>query len=307
MRFITFDFETATSALSSACELGISVYEDGQILRTQSWLIRPPNNAYLPFNIKVHGISPSETAHAPDFAEVWEEVMPIVHQQTLFAHNASFDVSVLRACLQQYQLATPTFSYACSVRVCRQIWPELDAYNLKFLCNRFQIPLKHHRAGNDAEATAKLLHLAFEKGKIQHFDTLKNQYRVGFGKVYPGGFEPAHSPKTTGHQLPSKPNAKAQFDPHHPFFGKEFVFSGQFQAFNKTDAAQAIWNLGGTVVPQIRPETHYMVEGMNKKSWLGKKERLADHFTAKGTPLVRLNEKDFLHLLGPIMKEKLGK
>ena len=307
MRFITIDFETATSALSSACELGLSVYEDGQITQTQSWLIRPPENAYLPFNIKVHGISPSDTAYAPDFAEVWEEVMPIVHQQTLFAHNASFDVSVLRACIQHYRQPTPQFTYACSVRVCRQIWPDLDAYNLKFLCNRFQIPLKHHRAGNDAEATARLLHLAFEKEKIQNFETLKNQYRVGFGKVYPGGFEPAHSPKTTGHQMPSKPNAEANFLPTHPFYGKEVVFSGQFQAFNKTAAAQMIWNLGGKVVPQVGPFTHYMIEGMNKKAWLGKKERLADRFSAQGTPLVRLTEEDFLVLLGKVQAEKLSK
>ncbi len=58
MNFIALDFETATPERNSACELGICIVENAEIVETKSWLIKPPSFPYFnPHNINVHGIT----------------------------------------------------------------------------------------------------------------------------------------------------------------------------------------------------------------------------------------------------------
>ena len=72
--FIAIDFETATAKRASICEAGICVVKGGKVVETKSWLVRPEDNRYDYWNIRVHGIQPSETANAPMFPEVWAEI-----------------------------------------------------------------------------------------------------------------------------------------------------------------------------------------------------------------------------------------
>lgn len=297
MRFIAIDFETATSELSSACELGLSISENGIIRETQSWLIRPPDNKYLYFNTRVHGISAKDTANAPNFSNIWDEVYPYLDGSHIFAHNAAFDIQVLRACIQYYKLPVPTFTYACSVIACRRMWPNLDGYNLKYLCQRFQIPLNHHRAGNDSEATARLLNRAFQEHQILNLEQLRRDFRLSFGKLSPSEFIPARAPKIKTERLPTEPDKNARLQPNHPLFGKELVFTGQFQRFTRNDAAQAVWNLGGRVVAQIGPNTDFVVMGQPKRNIPGKKERTAMELIQKGEKLQALTEEAFFQML----------
>ena len=97
MRWAAVDFETATSSRSSACALGVVIVEDGRELHRQAWLIRPPGNRYDVGNVAIHGIRPVDTEDAPDFSRVWSEAMAMIEDRPLVAHNAPFDVGVIRA------------------------------------------------------------------------------------------------------------------------------------------------------------------------------------------------------------------
>ena len=57
INFIAIDFETATSKRTSICEVGICVVRNGEIAEKRSWLVRPEDNFYHYWNIKVHGMS----------------------------------------------------------------------------------------------------------------------------------------------------------------------------------------------------------------------------------------------------------
>ena len=46
MRIVAIDFETANASFSSACAIGISIYEDGEILSNEEYLIKPHNNHF---------------------------------------------------------------------------------------------------------------------------------------------------------------------------------------------------------------------------------------------------------------------
>lgn len=154
---IAIDFETATGKRASICEAGICVVKDGKIVETRSWLVRPEDNAYSYWNIRVHGIHPEDTQDAPEFPEVWAEIMEyLAEAPILVAHNAAFDISCLRKSLEFYNLETPDIGYYCSLRAARRTY-DFGCNSLDYLCEQLDIPEgQHHRAGDDAEMCARL-------------------------------------------------------------------------------------------------------------------------------------------------------
>lgn len=181
MNFIALDFETATHERNSACELGICIVENGQIKETKSWLIKPPSFPYFnQYNIAVHGITPEDVQHAPTFSDVWYEVENLMYGNLMIAHNASFDASVLRSCLDYYGFFKPNLNYLCSIGVAKKAWKDLKSYGLKNLAEQHQIRFNHHRADADAEVCAKISLLSFERLMITNNDEVKDV----FGKKF---------------------------------------------------------------------------------------------------------------------------
>ena len=155
--FIAIDFETATGKRASICEAGICVVKDGKVVETRSWLVRPEDNAYSYWNIQIHGIHPEDTENAPEFPEVWAEILEyLADTPVLVAHNASFDISCIRKSLEFYNLETPDIDYYCTLRAAHHNY-DFGCNSLGYLCELFDIPEgKHHRAGDDAEMCARL-------------------------------------------------------------------------------------------------------------------------------------------------------
>lgn len=157
INFIAIDFETASNAQAAICEAGISIVKGGKVVETRSWLVRPEGNAYNYWNTRVHGITAKDTAHAPEFPQVWDEIMTYLADcPILVAHNAGFDMGCIRRSLAFYGLKTPEITYYCSLRAARKIY-DFECNKLEFLCQKFEIPYgQHHRAGDDAAMCAHL-------------------------------------------------------------------------------------------------------------------------------------------------------
>ena len=124
MDFIAIDFETANSSRSSACALGLVEVKDGRITTEHSWLI-DPQQRFDGMNISIHGITPSMVIGQPTFQDLWPTVEPLLHGQIVVAHNASFDMSVLRYCLDGISLSYPQFQYLCTYLLGKKMLPDL--------------------------------------------------------------------------------------------------------------------------------------------------------------------------------------
>jgi DNA polymerase-3 subunit epsilon len=188
MEFLALDFETATAQPDSPCELGIAVVRDGAVQEVRNWLIKPPQWPYFsPHNIAVHGITPQAVANAPRWVDIWPEVAELLRGHTVVAHNAAFDMNVLRCTLSAHGIPFTPFEYFCSVSMARRVWPGHCSYGLSAMCTFHGIPLQHHRAGNDAAATAALVLRAI--GQRPWFDITQflHNSRVRIGAFYPGG------------------------------------------------------------------------------------------------------------------------
>lgn len=144
--FVAIDFETATSDPNSACAVGLAFVVGLRVVATTHHLIQPPGNRYDQGNIHVHGIYPEDTEHAPDFLTVWQELHPLLAGKALIAHNARFDMSVIKASLAAYgdpyvrQYAD--FKYIDSIAMARDLVP--GRKNLAACAQALAIPLTHH-------------------------------------------------------------------------------------------------------------------------------------------------------------------
>ena len=154
--WVAIDFETATRARDSACAVGIAVVREGAVVDSRSWLIRPPGNEYEYWNVRVHGITPDRTENAPTFAELWPLLRGYLDGAHVLAHNASFDMGVLRALLASGGLEPPEMRYVCTVLLARRAFPELPRHRLDTVCGHCGIELTHHDAASDAAACATI-------------------------------------------------------------------------------------------------------------------------------------------------------
>ena len=152
--FVAIDFETGDHGPDSAVAVGLARVEGFEVVARASVLIRPPRPHIL-FSY-VHGITWPMVREAPPFADAWPRLAPLLAGATaLVSHNAPFDQRVLAACCAAAGLAAPALPFRCTVQMSRRAWG-LKPNDLASVCGRLGVPLKHHDAGSDAEACARV-------------------------------------------------------------------------------------------------------------------------------------------------------
>jgi len=169
MNFVAIDFETANSSRSSVCSLAAVTVENGKITRSAYSLIRPPVMMFDKRNIEVHGINPEDVVNKPTFDQLWDRICPHLENKIVIAHNAAFDISVLRSILKEYSLPIPKMKYACTVQIAKKTWPGEENYKLNSLAQKFQIEFDHHNALHDARTCAKVAILAGREMQVDNF------------------------------------------------------------------------------------------------------------------------------------------
>ena len=157
MNFVAIDFETAHALIP--CEIGVCVVRDGVVTERFSHLIKPSCFPYINYyNQQIHGITPQMVAESDTFDSLWyNKLRDYFEKETIVAHNAGFDISVLKAALTHYDLKIPHFDYICSCRIAKKIWREFPSHSLGKLSARLGIEFEHHRAENDAYACAEVI------------------------------------------------------------------------------------------------------------------------------------------------------
>ncbi|MDP4021184.1 3'-5' exonuclease [Methylobacterium sp. NEAU 140] len=153
---LAIDFETANERRDSACAVGLAWIAEGRVVRRASHFIRPPEMRFSPGNIRVHGILPADVAGEPDFGTVLAPYMADLAGGLILAHNASFDIGVLRAGLARAGLPVPDLSYLCTVQIARRVFPAPEGCGLGKVARRLGIAFEHHDAGEDAYACAAI-------------------------------------------------------------------------------------------------------------------------------------------------------
>lgn len=157
--FTAIDFETANSSSASACSVGLVKVQDGRVVDKASWFIRPPlgHDEFTEWNTRIHGIVATDVADALLWRDQLDDLVAFAGDDHLVAHNAGFDMGVIKAACTASQLDIPGFSYLCSLQVARKTY-HLDSYRLPVaaMAAGFE-DFAHHDALADAEACAAIV------------------------------------------------------------------------------------------------------------------------------------------------------
>lgn len=155
-RYVVFDVETPNRLNRRMSAIGISVIDGGRITDKYYSLVNPETD-FDPFNIWLTGIDERAVRDAPTFPELWPVIEPYLSSGILAAHNAAFDMRVLRCCIQEYDIDWKNrVDYLCTVQIGRRLLPGIS-HKLDALCRYYCIELDHHNAGSDSRACAEIL------------------------------------------------------------------------------------------------------------------------------------------------------
>lgn len=156
--FVVFDLETTglSPSVNEIIEIGAVKIRNNEIIDRFARFVRPENN--IPVEIqRLTGIFPEMVRDAQEISQALPEFMEFAGSATLVAHNARFDVGFVRVNLIKETGAALNNPVLDTLGMARAMLPKLKNHKLKNLAQEFSVPLqKHHRAVDDAEATAHI-------------------------------------------------------------------------------------------------------------------------------------------------------
>ena len=169
MKIVAIDFETANYSELSICSVGVAIFENNQLADTYYSLIRPPKGYgfFRPDWITdCHGISHTDVHNAPEFPAIAPEIFArLSAADVVVAHNAQFDMRVLRSTAAHFNLPCPAFDYLCTCQLAKRVWPQLPDKQLHTVAAHIGHQFGHHQAQPDAEAAGRiLLAMMIQKG-----------------------------------------------------------------------------------------------------------------------------------------------
>nr|WP_281186674.1 PolC-type DNA polymerase III [Bacillus solimangrovi] len=185
--YVVFDVETTglSAVYDTIIELAAVKIKDGEIIdRFESFA--NPHHPLSATTIELTGITDDLVQNAPDPEEVLKKFYDWIEDDTLVAHNASFDMGFLNVGFQKIDVGKAKNPVIDTLELARFLYPDFKNHRLNTLCKKFDIELtQHHRAIYDAEATGylliKLLKDAAER-EISHHDQFNDH--MGEGKAY---------------------------------------------------------------------------------------------------------------------------
>lgn len=328
--FTAIDFETANGFRGSPCAVGLTKVRGGIVVEEASWLMRPPENhdRFDHHNVRIHGIRPEQVAGRPRFGELFPEIGAFIGDDVLAAHNAAFDLGVIRSGLEVSGLPGPAYDYVCTVMLSRRCY-SLVSNSLPFAAEEAGVPLvNHHDAAEDARACAGILidiaarngagsiaelylSLGLTVSRQAAFDPLRDPLSkasrsavdalaAGAGAGSPGAARPFQAgwPEEGANPLP---NALAA--PGHPLFGQTVVFTGEL-VIPRPEAKVRSAELGARPESRVTARTTVLVVGdgfdaadLRSGRLTGKARRVLE-LHGRGQQIEVLSEGEFLQMVG---------
>ncbi len=174
--YVVFDLETTgfSSVKNNIIEIGAVKVKDGEILDRFSRFVNPM--CPIPYEIeKLTGISDEMVQSADLIETVLPAFLDFAAGCVLVAHNASFDMSFIEENARREHL-NADFTCVDTLGLSRVLLPSQAKHTLDAVAKTLKVSLEHHhRAVDDAEATAqifiKLMEMLKDR-KLQHLQEL---------------------------------------------------------------------------------------------------------------------------------------
>jgi DNA polymerase-3 subunit epsilon len=241
------DIETTGGFADSHRVTEIAIYHhDGHSVTDSFQTLINPGKRIPYFITGLTGIDSEMVKDAPAFEDIAGEIHHWLKGRVFVAHNAHFDYSFLKKEFEDAGISWNT-KKLCTVRLSRKIIPGLESYSLGRLAESLGIRiLDRHRAGGDAQATAKIFDILLKR---DHHGVIVKALKRNSGET----LLPPNLPKEEFDQLPGKPGVYYFHNAHGQviYVGKAINIKKRIAGHFTGDARE--WNRSN-----IRNEIHHI-------------------------------------------------
>lgn len=171
--FVVFDIETTglSPVKQKIIEIGAVKVQNGEITDRFSTFVNPGQP--IPFHIEhLTGINDTMVANAGSIEDVLPEFLEFCENCILVAHNAEFDMSFILQNAQNQGIETD-ITYVDTMAISQALLTDQSKHTLDALCKLLGVdPGNHHRAVDDAEATAHIFTIFIKRLAEKEINTL---------------------------------------------------------------------------------------------------------------------------------------
>lgn len=302
--FTAIDFETANSYRGSPCAVGLIRVRNGKPVDERRWLIRPPKQVdyFEPFNTALHGIDAEMVRDAPRWDMLLPAIVDYIGNDVVVAHNAGFDIGVIRYACAVDNMEWPTMRFLCTLVMARRAL-RLPSYRLPFVTNACGFDMvDHHDPLADARAVVSVIRALAHQGCHTDLDSLAAGHRISIGRMSSGIYKGSVSTATGNNGLVF-PGVNPDADPDGYLFGRVVVFTGALMSMTRQIAWEECARVGALAEKSPTKRTNVLVVGdinpavLRPGSNITGKARKAFELQDKGQDIEVMTEDDFVRCL----------
>lgn len=282
MNFIAIDVETANADYSSICQIGIAIFNNGEVIEKLKIFVNP-EDYFDPFNVSIHGINPEDVENAPTFNEFYNELKFFLEDKIVIHHMPFDRIAINRAC-DCYGLEHIKPKWLDSAKIVRRTWTDFahSGYGLSNIAKHLHISFEHHDALEDAITAGIVVVKASEISNLTIEEWFK---RVG---------QPIFNYKKGSSSIYLEGNHEGQF------YGENIVFTGAL-SIPRSEAGIIASKIGCKVTNSVTKTTTMLVVGLQDDTKLAgyeksSKHRKAEELIEKGISIRILSENDFVEI-----------
>ena len=256
-------------------EIAIITVHDGAVTDEYRTFIKPT----VPVSAgarAVNGITDAQLDAAPDLATVLPEIARRLQGQKIVGHNVTFDLAFIARALAVTD-GIDTLYYLDTLPIARHSL-YCKSYRLQDLADSLGLDAgTGHRALDDARTTNQLLQYCIKK--MVDDDAKRKQEAAEKRRL-------------------AKEKRTAAFA-WSPLFDKNFVFTGDFLT-DREKLQDLLKSVGANLRTEVNSRTVYLVVGdlSHLPDWaLARKSGAADARIAKGQPITKLTEAEYINLI----------
>lgn len=263
MKFTAIDFEKSNNDSCSVCSIGIAVFENGNLIFANNYLVQPPGNEYLALHSAIHGITAEDTCNAPSFQEVWKVISQFIVGETIVAHNGcTVEFPILESLFHYFRIDFPSYQTVCTLQLSQQLFPYLNNYKLSTLADLLNLNFdvsQYHNSQYDAEVCGHIFL------KMTQFFKLNNSFQpddeIKKETAKSDLFNDTFASKRIDSSL-IYPADKPKYE-NHFFYSKKIVITGEFARFPKqrNKLAQILFDCGADINTSISKNTDLVLVG----------------------------------------------
>ncbi|HET7386190.1 MAG TPA: exonuclease domain-containing protein [Nocardioidaceae bacterium] len=302
--FTAIDFETANSYRGSPCAVGLVRVRNGQPVDERRWLIRPPEQVdyFDGFNTVLHGIDAEMVRDAPRWDNVLPAIVDYIGDDVVVAHNAGFDIGVIRYACAVDNIEWPEMQFLCTMVMARRAL-SLPTYRLPFVAELLGFDMgDHHDPLADAHGVVGVVRALAEAAGVTDLADLAATHHMSIGRMSNGIYTGSVAIGTGVRNFtPIEVNTNA--DPDGYLYGRVVVFTGALMSMTRDIARHECARVGATPEQNTTKRTNVLVVGdinpavLRSGSNVTGKARRAFELQDKGQAIEVMTEDDFVRCL----------